>query len=116
MIVLDKQLAINMSEEISVDGKTEVLAHHEYMLETMNKLRPHHLLSFATGATSQPGSGWPSKPGIEFDHAANQMSFPRSNTCGLTLTIPVSETNANLLGFFFTMAYSLCHGGMFSAA
>ena len=42
MIVLDKQLAMNMPREVSVDGKVEVLENHEYMLDTMNKLEPCH--------------------------------------------------------------------------
>ena len=42
MIVLDKQLAMKMQREVSVDGKVEVLDNHEYMLDTMNKLEPCH--------------------------------------------------------------------------
>ena len=52
---------------------------------------------------------------IEFIHSSTSgTSYPIANTCGLTLRIPVTTTNEDRQGFFFAMAYSLCHGGMFS--
>lgn len=111
---LDGDLVANMPSEVTIDGRKEELAQHENILRTVGKLKLHHILSFITGATAQPGCGWPNKPSIEFSHGVN-LSYPCANTCGLILTLPVTATNETLVGFFFTMAYSLCHGGMFSA-
>ena len=79
----------------------------------LKKMKPYHVLSFATGATAIPAGGWPSRPRIYFKHDS-ATSYVKASTCALKLVIPVTTTNMCLTNFLFVMAYSLAHGATFS--
>jgi hypothetical protein len=114
LTILDNELIESMSAAVTVDGKkTEKLNDHPDLKATLNKLKPHQLISFATGSTRQPACGWPSRPTIVFDHNAT-LSYPSASTCSLTLSLPVTAANVALDSFLFCMGFGLCHGGMFS--
>lgn len=62
----------------------------------------------------EPAAGWPRRPVINFDHNA-VSSYATASTCALTLTLPATEDNKDLMKFLFTFTVSLMHGGSFSA-
>lgn len=119
LFLLEKTLqdVLNSITEVEVDGKMQNPKEHDDMMVMAGKLDPFHILAYVTGSRAVPAGGWPSRPRIEFDH--NQLkeergSYPRTSTCALRLTIPITPTNQNLEGFVFVMAYSMAHGGTFS--
>lgn len=100
--------------DIQIDGKSQRVSDHTDMVNNMaGRLRPYHVLAYATGAKAAPVVGWPSKPKILFDHSAN-MSYVKAGTCALRMTIPVTETNLNLRSFLLVMGISMAHGATFS--
>lgn len=50
------------------------------------------ILIFATGADRVPPLGFPVKPKISFLHG-DQSIYPKANTCGLELKLPVVHKN-----------------------
>jgi hypothetical protein len=98
---------------LSIDGKEQDAADHPHLLTTIAKLQPQHVLAFGTGSTVIPGCGWPTRPTINFTHQPTS-SYIYSSTCALKIFLPITKGNLSLNSFMFAMAYSLCHGGIFS--
>lgn len=96
-----------------VDGVTQVLGDHVNVIEVCAKIKPHHFLVFATGASQVPATGWPAKPSIIFEYSPT-TSYIKASTCGLRVTVPISESNKSLEGFVFAFGVSLAHGATFS--
>ena len=67
---LESTLMSMRNSEVTVDGKAQTIADNPLIMETVQKLKPIHLLQFATGATSAPVRGWSSRPKIGVDHQA----------------------------------------------
>lgn len=53
------------------------------------------ILVFATGSDTEPPLGFPVQPTLEFIHepvAEGIKKFPRANTCGLVLHLPIVDS------------------------
>ena len=96
-----------------MDRITQTLKDHPDMLKLAEKLKPHHIMQFATGATSIPGCGFGNKPTINFIKNSDD-SYLQTSTCSCRLSIPVTETTKDLNGFIFVVLVSLSHGGTFT--
>lgn len=113
--LIDKTLqeCLNHLDPLTIDGKRQNVKDHSVMVQCSSKLRPHHLLSYATGCIATPGSGWHTKPTIQFKHSSDS-SYLSASTCALRMDIPITESNLDLNSFLFVATFSLVHGATFS--
>lgn len=107
---------INLNEiaEVKIDGVSQKPAEHEELVKLAEKLKPHHILQYATGAAGMPGSGFGVKPTITFNAPDDGDSYIHTSTCACRLSLPVTNTTKDMNGFIFVMLVSLSHGATFS--
>lgn len=69
------------------------------------------ILVFATGADKIPPLGFPSKPKLCFLHDEQHL-YPRGNTCGLILYLPVVHRNYD--SFKYNMDFGILNANAFA--
>lgn len=105
--------AMSAIQTVTMDNVVQKLEDHLTLKQVAKRLKPHHLLIYATGANTVPCSGWNLKPKIEFKHGL-QSSFMSASTCSLKFVLPITESNKDLQGFMFALCVTLSHMGTFS--
>ena len=85
----------------------------EPMNNFARRVKPKHVLAFATGSAVVPTGGFLTHPKIAFIHG--EGSLPTASTCSRELVLYVNKTSLDQDEFFLSMVKSLMNGVVFSA-
>lgn len=105
--------ALRMAATFEIDGKQQKISDHTNLLACISKMKPKNMLQYITGAECEPGTGWPKRPSIEFEHKS-QSSYPKVSTCALTITLPITKSNEDPNVSLFVFSTALIEGGHFT--